>query len=354
MSRWPTIPPDIDPATHQPIDPETLGVLTLAAAQPNQEAREIQTEDGPHGAFTWALAQALRYASEPMDRIFARTMAALGAERRHAAARHGRPVAIFQDDPGPASGRRRRSHRGGGFGQRRRHPFARRRRYRPLPQVPPQDRRPTAVTVEIASSEGLGGSIAHVGGPRQRQGWRHPGAGPLGGSRQSRPARLDSQTGSRGRRGARRHRVRETARRSRHRLARRPHRRRSHPRVSWNGSAWILETNPATKPAILGAEPTAADVKSLLPPKARLLVRLPPTSSLLTAIPLGDPDHSAVEIAPPPLPPARNIGSGEKSPIAAPCMPGCSPIPPRPVCAMPPAGTTAPPDIFRSPFAAIG
>jgi hypothetical protein len=67
--------------------------------------------------------------------------------------------------------------------------------------------------------------------------------------------------------------------------------------VSWNGSAWILETNPATKPTILAAEPTAADVRGLLPPKARLLVRLPPTTSLLPAVPLGDADHSAVEIS---------------------------------------------------------
>jgi hypothetical protein len=67
--------------------------------------------------------------------------------------------------------------------------------------------------------------------------------------------------------------------------------------VSWNGSAWILETNPATTPVMLGAEPTAADIKRLLPAKARLLVRLPPTTSLLPAIPLGDADHSAVEIA---------------------------------------------------------
>ena len=51
------------------------------------------------------------------------------------------------------------------------------------------------------------------------------------------------------------------------------------------------------KPATLGAEFTAADVKRMLPPKARLLVRLPPTASLLRAIPLGDADHSAVEIA---------------------------------------------------------
>ena len=57
--------------------------------------------------------------------------------------------------------------------------------------------------------------------------------------------------------------------------------------VSWNGSAWILETNPATKPAILGAEPTAADVKRLLPPKARLLVRLPPTASLAAGDSVG-------------------------------------------------------------------
>ena len=68
--------------------------------------------------------------------------------------------------------------------------------------------------------------------------------------------------------------------------------------VSWNGAAWILETNPAgARPVTLGAEFTAADVKRMLPPKARLLVRLPPTTSLLRAIPLGDADRSAVEIA---------------------------------------------------------
>jgi hypothetical protein len=65
--------------------------------------------------------------------------------------------------------------------------------------------------------------------------------------------------------------------------------------VSWNGSAWILETNPATTASTLGAEFVAANAKRLLPPKARLLVRLPPTTSLLAAVPLGDADHSAVE-----------------------------------------------------------
>ncbi len=70
---------DIDPATKQPIDPEKDGVLTLAAAQSSEEAREIDTEDGPHGAFTWALAHALKYEGEPMERVFERVAAQLHA-----------------------------------------------------------------------------------------------------------------------------------------------------------------------------------------------------------------------------------------------------------------------------------
>ena len=70
-------PAEIDPATKQPIDPEKEGVLTLAAAQSSEEAREIDTEDGPHGAFTWALAHALKYEGEPMDRVFQRVAAQL-------------------------------------------------------------------------------------------------------------------------------------------------------------------------------------------------------------------------------------------------------------------------------------
>jgi hypothetical protein len=64
-------------ATGQPIDPEKAGVLTLAAAQSNEEAHEIDTDNGPHGAFTWALAHALKYSGEPMDRIFNRAAAEL-------------------------------------------------------------------------------------------------------------------------------------------------------------------------------------------------------------------------------------------------------------------------------------
>ncbi len=69
----------IDPATKKAIDPEKLGVLTLAAAQSSEEAREVNTDEGPHGAFTYALAQALRYEGESMDRVFERVSAALHA-----------------------------------------------------------------------------------------------------------------------------------------------------------------------------------------------------------------------------------------------------------------------------------
>jgi hypothetical protein len=290
-------PPDLDPATHQPIDPEMLGVLTLAAAQPNQEAREVQTEDGAHGAFTWALAQSLRYASEPMDRIFARTMAALGANGAIQQPAMGGPSRFSQTilgrPPGAGGGltvvvdsvKGADIHLRGGAA------------IGLFPQCRLKTVSQPAVTVEIASSEGLSGSIAHVvgqGGVKvgdvlTLDRWVVPAKAGL---RVSIPKSaseaaveraavefgklrgdadidwLDDPTA-----GAPTH------------------------VVSWNGSAWILETNPASKPAILGAEPAAADVKRLLPPKARLLVRLPPTSSLLPAIPLGDADHSAVEIS---------------------------------------------------------
>jgi hypothetical protein len=288
-------PPDIDPATRQPIDPEMLGVLTLAAAQPNQEAREAQTEDGAHGAFTWALAQALRYASEPMDRIFARTMAALGANGAVQQPAMGGPSRFSKTILGQRAGV------GGGFtvvvdsvkgadihlrggaaiGL--------------FPQCRLKTSGQPAVTVEIASSEGLAGSIGHVVGQGSVKvgdvltldRWVVPAKAGL---RVSIPKPAPAAAVERA--------VAEFGKL------------RGDPAidwladptagapthvVSWNGAAWILETNPATKPATLGAEPTAPGVKSLLPPKARLLVRLPPTVDLLAAIPLGDADHSAVE-----------------------------------------------------------
>jgi hypothetical protein len=68
-------PPAIDKSTNQEINPEAAGVLTLGAAQENQEALELRTEKNEtHGGMTMALVQAIReegpHAS--MDRIFER------------------------------------------------------------------------------------------------------------------------------------------------------------------------------------------------------------------------------------------------------------------------------------------
>jgi Caspase domain len=54
-------PPRIDPATGRSINPEEAGVLTLAAAQENQEALELRTEkDETHGGMTMSLVRAIR------------------------------------------------------------------------------------------------------------------------------------------------------------------------------------------------------------------------------------------------------------------------------------------------------
>jgi hypothetical protein len=287
---------DIDPATRHPIDPEALGVLTLAGAQPNQEAREVQTEDGPHGAFTWALAQSLRYASEPVDRVFARTMALLGSNgalqqpAMGGASRFSKT--IFGQAPAAGGGltvvadsvKGADIHLRGGTA------------IGLFPKCRLKTVSQPAVTVEIASSEGLGGSIAHVVGQGAVKAgdvftldrWVVPAKAGL---RVSIPKPASEAAVARA--------AGEFAKL------------RGDPDiewlddptagtptdfVSWNGSAWILEiTTAPAKTAALGVEPSAADIKRLLSPKARLLVRLPPTTSLLPAIPLGDADHSAAE-----------------------------------------------------------
>ena len=289
-------PADTDPATHRPIDPEALGVLTLAGAQPNQEAREVQTEDGPHGAFTWAFAQSLRYASEPADRIFARTMASLGSNgalqqpAMGGASRFSKT--IFGQPPAAGGGltvvvdsvKGADIHLRGGTA------------IGLFPKCRLKTVSQPVVTVEIASSEGLSGSIAHVAG----QGSVKPGD-VLTLDRWAVPAKAGLRVSI----------PKPAPAAAVERAAAEFAKLRADPAVewlddptagtptdfvSWNGSAWILETNPASaKPVTLGAEPSAADIKRLLSPKARLLVRLPPTTSLLPAIPLGDADHSAAE-----------------------------------------------------------
>ena len=289
-------PADTDPATHRPIDPEALGVLTLAAAQANQEAREVQTEDGAHGAFTWALAQSLRYASEPVDRIFARTVAALGSNGAMQQPAMGGPSrfskTIFGQPPAAGGGltvvvdsvKGADIHLRGGTA------------IGLFPKCRLKTVSQPAVTVEIASSEGLSGSIARVVG----QGSVKPGdvltldrwvVPAKAGLRVSIPKPASEAAVARAAAEFGKLRGDSTIEWLDDPTAGAP----THV-VSWNGSAWILETT--TQPAkttTLGAEPTAADIKRLLSPKARLLVRLPPTTSLLPAVPLGDADHSAAE-----------------------------------------------------------
>ncbi|MGA3016286.1 MAG: caspase family protein [Bryobacteraceae bacterium] len=289
-------PADSDPATHRPIDPEALGVLTMAAAQSNQEAREVQTDDGPHGAFTWAFAQSLRYASEPMDRIFARTVAALGSNGAMQQPAMGGPSrfskTIFGQPPAAGGGltvvvdsvKGADIHLRGGTA------------IGLFPKCRLKTVSQPAVTVEIASSEGLSGSIAHVVG----QGSLKPGdvltldrwvVPAKAGLRVSIPKAAPEAAVARAAAEFGKLRGDPVVEWLDDPTAGAP----THV-VSWNGSAWILETNPAgAKPAILGTEPAAADIKRLLSPNARLLVRLPPTTSLLPAIPLGDADHSAAE-----------------------------------------------------------
>ena len=289
-------PADTDPATHRPIDPEALGVLTLAAAQPNQEAREVQTEDGPHGAFTWAFAQSLRYASEPVDRIFARTVAALGSNGALQQPAMGGPSrfskTVFGQPPAAGGGltvvvdsvKGADIHLRGGTA------------IGLFPKCRLKTVSQPAVTVEIASSEGLSGSIARVVG----QGSVKPGdvltldrwvVPAKAGLRVSIPKPASEAAVARAAAEFGKLRGDSTIEWLDDPTAGAP----THV-VSWNGSAWILETTTQpTKTATLGAEPTAADIKRLLSPKARLLVRLPPTTSLLPAVPLGDADHSAAE-----------------------------------------------------------
>jgi hypothetical protein len=56
--------------------------------------------------------------------------------------------------------------------------------------------------------------------------------------------------------------------------------------LSWNGTAWVLEKSPSDgHPTELGAAPTAAQVKGALPAGARLLAIFPPAAELVSALP---------------------------------------------------------------------
>lgn len=291
---------DVDPRTHEPIDPERDGVLTLAAAQSNEEAHETETEDGPHGAFTWALSHTLKYPNEPMERIFQKI-----AVQLHASGIAQQPVmggmgraskGLFGQvaDAGAGltilaesvSGKEIHLRGGTAIGL--------------YPGCRLKSLSKPSVEVEITASDGIGASLAQVVGQGQAKTgdlfsvdrWTAPSSAALRvyipkpapaaailkvavevGKLRNDPAIewLDDPT------------------------AGRP----THV-LNWNGSSWILELNPAAgAPADLGAAPGAAAVKRLLPAKARFLLLLPPTPELIAGIHLDGGENAMVATKPP-------------------------------------------------------
>lgn len=278
-------PPEIDPATSQPIDPEKAGVLTLAAAQSSEEAREIDTEDGAHGAFTWALAHALKYEGEPMDRIFQRVAAQMhssGGSQQPVMGGAGRTSRdLFAEPANDSAGLRLLVQSVNGK-------EVRLRGGRELGLYPDcilKSESQPPVELKITAASGLGSSTAQIVG----QGAVKPGdlfsverwVTPAKASLKvflppAAPAVVIRQTAAE---------IGKLRSDSGIEWLDDPTVGKPTHVMSWNGSTWMLETNPAQgKPADLGAAPSAAAVKRLLPARARFLTIAPPTPEIVSAL----------------------------------------------------------------------
>ncbi len=278
-------PADIDPATKEPIDPEKAGVLTLAAAQSSEEAREIDTEEGAHGAFTWALAHALRYQGEPMNRVFQRVSAEMhanGAQQQPVMGGTGRNNQdIFGTPADPAAGMRIlvESVKGADI---------RLRGGKELGLYPDCVLKTAAnppVRLKITASKDLGSSTAQVVGAGvvkagdllSVETWVTP---PKANLRvfvpPAAPADVTQKT------VAEMGKLRSD---SSIQWLNDPTVAQPNEILSWNGSSWILESSPAqAKPADLGAAPTADQVKKLLTDHARFVMIVPPPPQLVAAL----------------------------------------------------------------------
>ena len=288
-------PPDIDPQTKEPIDPERNGVLTLAAAQSNEEAREIPTEDGPHGAFTWALSHALKYPNEPMDQILERVAAEMrsgNVPQQPVMGGAGRGTkGFFGQDANPGAGlsilvqsvNGKEIHLRGGtaIGL---YPGCRLK----TSSKPP-------VILEITSSDGIAASVAQIAGAGEVKAgdllsvdrWVVPSSAALR-VYIPKPAPRDAILKTAAEIG--RLRGDSSIEWLDDSTADRPTR-----IMSWNGASWILEQNPAAAAAQeLGPNPSADAVKRLLPPKAKFLLLLPPTPELIASLKLGETDSAMV------------------------------------------------------------
>lgn len=276
-------PASVDPATKKPIDPEKLGVLTLAAAQSSEEAREVNTDEGPHGAFTYALAQALRYEGESMDRVFERVSAALhanGIAQQPVMGGLGRGSKdLFGQPANENSGLRLLVESVNGS-------TVKLRGGRELglyPDCTLKSVGKTAAELKITDASQLGFSTAQVVGQGAVQAgdlftvdqWVVPAKANLKvyvppGASAAMVTKTAAEMGKlRGEIGAD--------------WMTDPTVGQPGQIMSWNGEAWILENNPAKgKPADLGATPTAEAVQKLLSPNTKFLFLAPPPTGLIS------------------------------------------------------------------------
>jgi len=288
-------PADMDAATGKPIDPEALGVLTLAAAQPTEEALETQTEDGDHGAFTWALARSLRSADEPMRQVFARAVTAMRASavpQLPVMGGMGRADRGIFGDPATAvsgltvmvqsyDGKTVHLRGGTAIGV---YPHS---TFKSVAR-PPLELEITSAdaSTSLATATGLGtlktGDLfvvdkwvvppaaalrVYIPNPA-------PAAALLATAREIGKLRADSS------------------------IVWLPDATAGNPTcvMSWTGTTWILEQNPATgHPADLGAAPSAEAIRKLLPAGAKFLLLLPPSTEFAAALPFGSGQYSAIE-----------------------------------------------------------
>ncbi len=278
-------PAEIDPATKQPIDPEKLGVLTLAAAQSSEEAREVDTEDGPHGAFTWALAHALKYQGEPMNRVFARVAAQLhasGVPQQPVMGGAGRAAEdLFGAPANDTTGLRILVESVDGK-------TVRLRGGRELglyPECVLKSGGAPPVELKITAASELGSSTAEVQGPGAVKAgdflrvdkWVTPSKASL---RVFVPPAAPAAT-------IRNMLATLAALRSSGGIEWIADPTAATPTevMSWDGASWILESNPAAgKPVDLGAAPANDALRKLLPSGARFLFIAPPTQELAAAL----------------------------------------------------------------------
>ncbi len=275
---------DVDPETKKPIDPEKQGVLTLAAAQSSEEAREINTEEGQHGAFTWALAHALKYEGESMDRVFQRI-----ASQMHTAGASQQPVMggvgrgakdLFGQPANDSAGLRLLVESVTGSNVRLRGG----KELGLYPDCVLKSASNPPVQLKITASD-LGSSTAQVVGsgavrPNDLlsvERWVTPSKATL---KVFLPPAAPPDT------------VKTTIAEIGKLRGDSSIEWMADPTVgqptevmSWNGASWILEANPAqAKPTDLGAAPTSDAVKRLLPAHARFLFIAPPTAEMAAAI----------------------------------------------------------------------